>query len=381
MKLTVNATVITSQKQTGIERYTLRISQELYKLNCCVDIVCTEAIPGVFSDIQPTILKIARQFLGKYEYIYRAIWDQTFFRLHVIKTKPDVVFFPIQDGFLSPPVKQIVTVYDLHYLHFDKIIPDCKYEISYLRTKLYHLKMPHILEHSAAVVAISEATKKDLVDSFNINPDKIHVIYCGYDDQRFRIIDNPQAILDHYGLQSGEYFLYVGSILRHKNILRLVQAFALLEGKTKLVLAGVCKDVDYLEEIKKIASCSGVSDKHLFYLEYVPDEDLPYLYTGAISFMLPSLHEGFGIPIIEAMACGTPVITSNCSSMPEVAGNAAVLVDPFSVESISAAMKEVIDSPRSADSLRMAGLGRAKMFRWSYSAQKLYDLCEMVSKA
>jgi len=296
----------------------------------------------------------------------------------VAKHKPDIVFFPIQDGLLYPPVKQIVTVHDLHYLHFDKAMPECKHEISSLRTRLYYLKMPHILKSSAAVVAVSESTKQDIVDLFGVNSDKIHVIYNGYDDLRFRVIENPQPTLDRYGLQSGSYFLFVGSILMHKNISRLVQAFASLECEAILVIAGACKDINCLEGVMKVASDLGVPDTRLRYLEYVSDEDLPSLYNGAISYILPSLHEGFGVPIIEAMACGTPVITSNCSAMPEVAGDAAMLVDPYSVESIASAMREILENPRYAEGLRAAGLERSRLFRWSYSAQKLYNVCRLV---
>ena len=178
----------------------------------------------------------------------------------------------------------------------------------------------------------------------------------------------------------GKYFLFVGSILKHKNIFRLVQAFARLETEAVLVIAGACKDAEYLDELKRVASVSGISATRLRYLDYVTDADLPYLYNGALAFVLPSLHEGFGVPVIEAMACGTTVIASNCSAMPEVAGDAAILVDPYSVESISAAMREVLDNTRLADRLRSAGLERAKLFNWSYSAQKLYDVFTMVCK-
>ena len=299
----------------------------------------------------------------------------------IAKLRPDVVFFPIQDGLIFPSVKQIVTVHDLHYQHFESSIQDCRNEIGRCRTSIYRYKMPNILERSVAVVAVSESTKQDIVASFGINPDKIHVIYNGYDDIRYRIIENPQPILDRYELQSGNYFLFVGSILKHKNLVRLVQALARLDSKVVLAIAGVCKDADYLEEIKKVAVGMGISKTRLRYLEYVSDDDLPYLYSGAISYLLPSLHEGFGVPIIEAMACGTPVITSNCSAMPEIAGDASLLVDPYSVESIATAMQEILRNPQRVEALKKAGLERAKMFRWSYSAKKLYDLCRSVSES
>ena len=381
MRILVNCTAPFVGNITGIERFCLNISKELYRIDEETCIISTDILQDVPSTRISNLLACTHLFLPQREFFFRAIWDQTVFRCIALRHKPDIVFFPIQDGLLFPPVKQIITVHDLHYLHFGKTMMECRNEINPLRTKLFQYKMPHILSRSAAVVAVSESTKQDIVDSFGVNPDKIHVIYNGYDEHRFRIIDNPQSILDRYGLQTGSYFLYVGSILKHKNIARLVQAFAKFGSESIMVIAGVCKDVDCLEDVKKIAADLGVSEARLRYLDYVTDNDLPYLYNGAVAFLLPSLHEGFGVPIIEAMACGTPVITSNCSAMPEVAGDAALLVDPYSVESIAAAMREIIDNNELTDSLRSAGMERAKMFRWSYSAQKLYDLCKIVSSS
>jgi glycosyltransferase involved in cell wall biosynthesis len=380
VKILVNATTVASEKFTGIERYSLRISQELSRIDSSVEIVGTEEMSDIPSVTKSPLLKMSRRLLGGKEYLFRAVWDQTFFRRYVTKVKPDLVYFTIQDGFFFPPVKQIITVYDLHYLHFDKTMPECRKEIDPFRTKLYKYKLPHMLKHSVAVVAISEATKNDIVKSFDIDPDKIIVNYCGYDDLRFRVVPESQPILERYDLKAGEYFLFVGSILKHKNIARLVQAFARLGCSAKLVITGVCKDRVYLEELKKIATDLRVGANRICYLDYVSDDDLPYLYNGAISFLLPSLHEGFGIPIIEAMACGTPVITSDCSSMPEVAGDAALLIDPYSVESIAGAMRELLDDPRRTDSLRISGLERAKTFRWSYSADKLHNLCKSLTE-
>lgn len=381
MKIMLNITCFQSDQSTGIERFALHIAREIYKINSSALVVSSEQIVDIPHTIISGLRTFSKSVFNKYEYLIRVIWDQTWLRYIVAKYKPDILFFPIQDGMFYPPVKQIITVHDLHYLHFDKSIPECRHEINPLRKKLYQYKMPHILERSAAVIAVSESTKHDIVASFGINPDKIHVVHNGYDEDRFRVVENIQPVLSRYGLQRGGYFLFVGSILRHKNIIRLVQAFAALDNTHSLIVAGVNKDNDYLNEILSCAHGLGLSKDRFHYLEFIPDEDIPYLYNGAVAFVLPSLHEGFGVPIIEAMACGTPVITSNCSAMPEVAGDAALLVDPYSVESIAAAMREIIDNPQHAESLRTAGLERVKQFRWSYSAQKLYDVCRMVSES
>ena len=379
MKILVNATAVSSNTLTGIERFCLNITKELYLLDGKLCIVASRKIPGISTAIISRLLAFASVLLGRREYFLRTFWDQTLFRSLVSRLQPDVVFFPIQDGFIFPSVKQIITVHDLHYRHFNAAIPECSRQIPFLRSMLYRYKMPHILQRSAAVVAVSEATKQDIIHSFGIDSQKIQVIYNGYDDSRFRVLEDLQSTLDRYALKSGNYFLFVGSILRHKNLVRLVQAFACLKSEASLVIAGTCKDDAYLGELTKTAADVGISIEKFRYLQYVSDNDLPILYNGALAFVLPSLHEGFGVTIIEAMACGTPVITSNCSAMPEVAGGAALLVDPYAIESIASAMQETIDNPQSVESLRSAGLARAKEFSWSFSARKLYDLCKKVA--
>lgn len=381
MKMLFNITCYNSKKPTGIERFAFHIAREVTKAYPETIVVSSVDIPRIPNALVSQFLKCSRLLLCKFEYLSRVVWDQAWLRLLITQYKPNILFFPIQDGMFFPPVKQVVTVHDLHYLHFDTTLQECRQEIHSIRKSYFHLKMPHILEHSAAIIAVSESTKQDIVKTFGTDPAKIHVVNNGYDEERFRIIDEPQPSLDLYELQAGQYVLFVGSILKHKNIIRLVEAFSSVETDLKLVIAGYCKDASYLSEILKATAELGLSADRFQYIEFVAEDDLPSLYAGARVFVLPSLHEGFGVPIIEAMACGTPVITSNCSAMPEVAGDAALLVDPYSVESIASAMREVLENTELLKTLRAAGLERVKAFRWSYSAQKLYDLCKIVSSS
>lgn len=376
MKLLVNASAITSAKLTGIERFALRISQGLYRIDNSINIVSTEEIDQVSSLVKPRFLAASKRVLGRHEYLLRAVWDQTIFRHHVLKVKPDVVFFPIQDGMLFPSVKQVVTVHDLHYLHFGESLPECGNEISRWRKELYLRKLPRILNSCAAIIAVSDSTKNDLVSYFNLSRQKIHVVYNGYDENRFQLIEDLEPVLSRYGLQKGGYFLFVGSILRHKNLVRLVQAFARLGSDAKLVISGVCKDDAYLSEIINCARDLKLGSGQIIFLDYVSDSDLPFLYNGAISFVLPSLHEGFGVPVIEAMACGIPVVTSNCAAMPEVAGDAAIFIEPTCVDGIEHAMRTVLKKENVRLHLKNLGLERAKLFSWSASATKLYSIFE-----
>jgi glycosyltransferase involved in cell wall biosynthesis len=374
MKILFNITSYNSYKSTGIERYAHQIALGVSKIDSSALIVGSALAEGIPNLNLSNILSISNLMLGKYEYLVRAIWDQTVLNCVIAKHKPDILFFPIQDGMLFPPAKQIVTIHDV-----DSLIPECRQEINPLRKKLYDCKMPLILKKSSAVVAVSEFTRQGIISAFDIDPEKVHVIYNGYDEERFKVIEEPQSVLNKYDLKADNYFMFMGSILRHKNIINIIKAFAGLKSQATLIIAGACKDKPYLAEIKKLATQLNIPESMFRYLEYVSDSDAPYLCNGAKAYLLPSFHEGFGVPIIEAMACGTPVITSNCSAMPEVAGDAAILVDPHSVESIATAMREIIENPRRAEELKKAGLARVKLFSWAGSARKLYELCQKVS--
>ncbi len=379
MKLLMNMTCANADISTGIERFALHLSRELRAIDPSAVIMASEQLPGVTELVVSPSIRWSKKLLKKREYLFRSLWDQTALRRYIAKYNPDLVFFPIQDGILFPPVRQIVTVHDLHYLHFNGLDDECRQEIPAHRRFFYRVKMPHILRRSAAIIAVSETTKKDIIETFGISADKIHVTHNGYDPNRFYYSIDPMPVLERLGIAEKKYFLFVGSILRHKNIVRLVKAFARQDTSMSLVIAGACKDPNYLEEVMNASA--EVGEEKVQYLKYVMDDDLPSLYRGAAALMLPSLHEGFGVPIIEAMACGTPVITSNCSAMPEIAGDAALLVDPTSVESIAAAMQEILDNPQRAETLRAAGLERVKMFSWAYSAKKLHEICKMVSES
>lgn len=379
MKLLINMTCVYNDRATGIERFALHLSRELSFLDASVAIVASEQMQWKAELVVSPSIRWSKVLLKKWEYLFRALWDQTALRRYIARCKPDVVLFPIQDGMLCPPVKQIITVHDLHYLHFKDTVAECRQEIPAFRRLFYRVKMPYILRRSAAIVAVSEATKLDIVKTFGISPEKVHVVYNGYDSGRFHCYVDPMPVLKRRGIEREKYFLFVGSILRHKNIVRLIQAFARQDTSMSLVIAGSCKDPGYLEEVMNTSA--GLGSGRVRYLEYVSDDDLPSLYSGAVAFVLPSLHEGFGVPIIEAMACGTPVITSNCSAMPEVAGDAALLVDPYSVESIAYAMCELLSNPLLVKKLKVAGFERAQHFRWTNSARRLYELAKIVSES
>lgn len=226
------------------------------------------------------------------------------------------------------------------------------------------------LKESRRIIAISEATRNDLVGLFGIEPARIEVIQPGIDHGLFNASRSADEnarrdILGRYGIV-GEYFLYVGDSEWRKNLRRVLEALSGLDATAKLVIVGKKAPTDpllrsWIDEFslrEKVVLCG-----------FVPDSDLPSLYGAATAFLFPSLYEGFGFPVAEAMACGCPVLTSTVSSMPEVAGNAAILVDPESVTEIRTAMQRLRSDAGLGRELRRAGPCQAARFDWDRCAR------------
>lgn len=368
MNLGINATVI-DEKPTGVGVYSINIIRQLDLLAESLTVWVTER--GLLADVivnagliesSPHLpVRIRKNSL------FRALWDQLLLPFEIKKVGVDVIFFPVQEGMIVPPVPQVVFVHDLAPLNYPDGVP-------LLRRLSYFLRIPVVLKKSSAITVPTEFVKEELLRRFRgLDSSKIHVVGEGYDTAHFKPISNPSRIVP------SKYILFVGSRCKNKNLKRIIEAFSLF-GKSgwSLILAGKPLDMEYAECLREFAFQKGVAQSVLF-LDYVPYEQLPHLYSGAEMFLFPSLYEGFGLPIIEAMACGAPVITSNCSSMSEVAGGAAILVDPYSVESILAAMKEIAENPECAVSLKRAGLERAEQFSWENSAKELLKVLRAVS--
>ena len=258
---------------------------------------------------------------------FKRLWTHARLSLELAVAPPDVLFVPAHVLPLGTPLVRgmytVVTIHDLGYLHFPATHTAA--QRLYLR-----LSTAWSARIANAVIAISRATSADLVRYTKIDAQKIHVIHHGV-AARFRPA-TPAAIAAttaHYGIDR-PYFLFVGTVQPRKNLQRAVEAFAALVAGSQaapplFVIAG--KKGWLTEAIEREAQATGFAE-YIRFIGYVPDDDLPPLLSGALAFVFPSLYEGFGMPVLEAMACGTAVITSTTSSLPEVAGDAALLVDP-----------------------------------------------------
>jgi glycosyltransferase involved in cell wall biosynthesis len=261
----------------------------------------------------------------------------------------------------------VVSIHDLSFEHLPQTF-------KWRSRKQLRITVRRTARQASQVIALSEHGRNDIVDTYQVSPERKSVIPLSAGDQ-FRPIRNEdelQRVRQTYAIK-GEYMLSVGAIQPRKNLSRLVAAYARLRHARpevklpKLVLAGKCAWL-YDETLRTIEELQ-LSDS-IILTGYVPQSDLPALYSGAICFIYPSYFEGFGLPPLEAMKCGVPVIVGDRTSLPEVVGDAAVLVDPFDVDALAAAIEKVISDSDLRTELGLKGLGRAKLFNWRETARQ-----------
>ena len=292
------------------------------------------------------------------------------------KKKPDLFFSPTHYSPWLSPVKRVVTVFDLSYLRF----PDL-----FQQKDLYQLTnwTKQSIEKAAHIITISQSSKKDIIKNYKVDPKKITVCYPGYNETQFhKISDNDaiQKVLDKYNIK-GNYILFIGTVQPRKNLKRLIQAFAKIEN-LKLVVVGKIhgegRQAWKFEEILELPKKLEIEDRIIF-TGFVSNQDMLYLLNGATAFALPSLWEGFGIPVVDAMACGVPVIVSNVSSLPEVAGKAGLYVNPESVDQIEQSIRVISTDKKLHLKLSKLALEQSKRFSWKKMAKQVKDIFEQIA--
>lgn len=252
-------------------------------------------------------------------------------------------------------IKSVVTIHDLIFDHFPEYYPG-------VDRKFYDLKSKFAVKNSDLIFAASEATKNDIIKFYHISPAKIKVIYQSCEDLFYDKV-SPEEIdihIKNYKLPS-EFILYVGSINERKNLMNICKAYLLIPKEKRVPCVVVGNGKEYSEKVKTFIHENKLQDSFIF-LENVPTEHLPALYQKAVSFIYPSLYEGFGIPVLEAMVSGCPVMTSGISSLPEVGGNAAFYFNPSSPEDIAEKINSVIVSDTIRSEMRLRGFEQIKKF-------------------
>jgi glycosyltransferase involved in cell wall biosynthesis len=343
---------------TGTEVYSRQIIRSLLGLDSthdyrlyCRDGFSADSFPG--ADVR--VIPLPR------------LWTHLRLSWEMVHHPPEVLFIP---GHVLPiihPRASLVTIHDLGYLYFPEAHP-------WLQRTHLDLSTRWNAHAAAHVLAISKATKNDLIARYGIRPGKITVTPHGL-DEALAPVEDPVAIeatKARYGI-TGDYYVYIGTLHPRKNLSRIIDAFTRAHTNASLILAGKqgWLYADLYSQIRHLGL-----ERRVVLPGYVADEDKAALLSGALAFVFPSLYEGFGLPVLEAQACGCPVITSTTSSLPEVAGDAALLVDPLDTQAITAAMKRVAADHDLRRALIERGLSNARRFSWDTSAKAVLNAIE-----
>jgi len=303
--------------------------------------------------------------------LYRdVVWTHGVLPWQVCRARVDILHMPANVIPLWLPCPTLVTILDTTVFHTPRNFP-------FWHRNYFRLLVPWAAKHASMILTISGYSKQDIVKQFRVAPDKVVVTHLAA-SPTFRTI-SVQEILkvkQRYGLDS--YILTVGTLEPRKNMIRLLQAFALLRQSGfsyQLVHAGPRGWLfdDILAEVDRLQLQDSVR-----FLGRVSLEDLVGLYNAATVLVYPSLYEGFGLPVLEAMACGCPVVTSNTSSLPEVVGEAGIMVDPYDVQQLMDAIQKVLEDKALAQDMRQQGLERASLFSWQRCAQETLDAYHQV---
>ncbi|MEA5600734.1 glycosyltransferase family 1 protein [Nostoc sp. UHCC 0252] len=345
MSLLINLSFILT-KPTGTTTYTFNLLPYLKALQ--PTLLTTQLAPD-YNCYETPVNQTSEQ--GIKGHLNRLIWTQ--FELPKIykKLKCKLLFSPIPEAPINTSSRFVVTIHDLIPLRFSQ---------RFSPLTIYHrYYVPQILRQAQYIICNSQATAKDITDFYQIPASKITPIPLAHDRTHFRPLNLPTR----------NYFLYIGRQNTYKNLHGLIAAFAALpnNGDYELWLAGP-SDRRYTPTLTAQVAQLGITNQVKF-LDYVPYSELPKIINEAIALVFPSLWEGFGLPVLEAMACGTPVITSNLSSLPEVAGDAAILIDPYNTKEITEAMEAIATDSALRSRLSNQGIIRSQQFSWEKTGQ------------
>ncbi len=348
MNIGINAVAAFKKQRTGVEEYTYQLIKHLVMLK--------EAKKHHFvlykdKDTDNHNISFPDNFKIKQLSWPLPMWTQIRLALEMTVNKPDVLFIPVHVLPLIRPKNSIVTIHGLEFEYYPKMYP-----LKHLKYLRWSTK--YALKNASKIIAVSENTKKDLVEMYNGNPEKIKVVYHGVKIPK--LIDKQKT--DY------PYILYIGRLETRKNVNGLINAFNLLKDTYsvphKLVLAG---PMGYGYEKISIG-------KDIIVKGYISDEEKWQLLQNAEMYVLPSLYEGFGMSILEAQIVGCPVITSNVSSMPEVSGNGAILIDPEDIEKICEKIYKVISNQDFKKDLIYKGYENVKNFSWEKCAKETLNI-------
>ena len=372
----------------SISRYTLEILKgilDLDKINEYTVLIRPQGL-GEAKKLKEKYSKLKIEVLDVKHYSFA---EQTQLLKWLNQKKFDLVHFTQFNHPINYKGKFIVTVHDLTLLgHL--------YRMNLLKRLGFRSVMASAVKNSIIIISDSNTTKKDIIETYKADLDKIIVTHLGVDSAFNAQVKSEKlkvkSFKKKYGI-TGEYILYTGMWKRHKNLLQMLKAFEQVKSEIRnpksehiqLVLVGKIdkEEPEVIAEINRINSSLEAKSNQLKVIVttgFIEEDELPIAYAGALAYCIPSLSEGFGLPPLEAMACGTPVISSNISAMPEILGNVPLYFDPYNVEDIAHAMKKIIEDKKLREELSKKGLEQVKKYNWKNTAKRTLDVYKGVLK-
>ncbi|HLE08711.1 MAG TPA: glycosyltransferase family 1 protein [Thermodesulfobacteriota bacterium] len=365
MRIGINALYLLPGRVGGTEVYIRNLVKWLLKIDAENEyfIFINKESAGIFEEFSPR-LNIVMCPIHAQRRPVRVLWEQIALPMQIKKRNIDLL---LSAGMTAPflcPARSVLVLYDLQHVNQPWNFP--KVFLFFLKALIYLSA-----KTSDSIITISEKVKGDIVKHYGIPPERVHAIHIGIDTGSF-FIRKPaelKPVMDKYRLPS-RFILYPAASLPHKNHERLLEAFKTVkkEEKTlKLLLTGA-RDYGYEEIEKKIKELDLKDD--VIFMGWLPHEDMPAIYCASTLLIFPSLHEGFGMPVIEAFASGVPVVCSDIEPLKEIAEGAALFIDPYNPESIAEGILKVLNDGKLRQELIKNGLERAKNFRWEVLAEK-----------
>lgn len=302
-----------------------------------------------------------------------------FWLQRIIKREGVELFYsPFQVTTISPPCPMVITVHDMMDLFYPDAFSHHPFYVNRALRIYFRFVIPKSIRNATMITSVSESTKRDILKYFRVPEDRVEVIYNGVEEKFSPVKDERLFIMvkEKYKLPD-RFILYLGSTKPYKNLDGALEAFSKLRKKYMnpdnhiyLVIGGLRHFSS--SDLERKARELGV-ENDFFNIGYISEEDLPPLYSLAEIFLFPSIWEGFGLPALEAMACGTPVVASNTSSLPEVIGEAGIMVDPKNTTSIAEALYRILNDKTLRDELSEKGIQQARKFSWRTAAVKLLE--------
>lgn len=369
MRIAIDARAVNWYRGTGIGTYTENLLRYLIFKNDTHDYQIYWSGDG-YENFEKENIQISLSSKKHHRF-----FEQYYFPNNLDKEKIGLYHIPQNGMGFSETIscKTIVTIHDL----IPYIMPETVgkgYLSKFLR------EMPKIMENTEAIITVSEWSKKDILEFFPMNPDKIHVTPLAA-DMKYKPLNKENCrifLKDNFGIDR-PFILYIGGFSPRKNVKSLILAFAelynQLDREIDLVIVGAKKD-----EGNTLAELSGNLDlaSHIKFTGFVEENHLPILYNGCELFVYPSLYEGFGLPPLEAMSCGAPVIASSVTSIPEVVQDCAALFDPFDTKALTEILGKYLTSPMLCNEMVEKGLRRAKDFSWAKTAEATLKVYEKI---